>query len=220
MYIKVCGVKETQTARELVEAGVDAIGLNFYPASIRYVSTEIASQIVNSLPGHVDLIGLFVNETVDEILKVCQTTGLKIVQLHGDENLYDYQRLTQEGLEVILAWRMPQDDLSLKGLSSRLAEAESAGLNIKAVIIDALSTSGYGGTGECVCWADVWEHYQRSVWPPLILAGGLTPATVAEAIGLVQPWGVDVASGVESIKGVKDLEKCREFIRKARESKS
>ncbi|MCA9075709.1 MAG: phosphoribosylanthranilate isomerase [Planctomycetaceae bacterium] len=212
LWIKICGIRDVPTALAVAECGADAIGLNFYDQSPRCVDTTSARGIVESLPSHVSPVGLFVNHSIDEIRRIATTCGITTVQLHGDEpasmigELSDYR--------VIRALRTDGDFASLA--SQQMNESQQVGAMPWAWLVDSRSPHAYGGTGETVDWEPL-AHEQRSPeWPPLVLAGGLTPENVADAVRTVQPWGIDVASGVESSPGVKDLEMVKVFISRAR----
>src|SRR6187397_588311 len=202
--IKICGVTRPEDAVGIAEAGADAIGLNFYSASPRFVDDDRAAEIIAAVPGQVAKVGVFVNADAAAIRDKVQRLGLDWVQLHGDEPPEFVAELP--GLAVIRAVRL-QDRVSVvlpatKGKLIRLP---------KAVLIDAFSASAYGGTGTTVAWEAVPEARHRLAGVPVILAGGLTPENVAEAIQIARPDAVDTASGVESSPGVKDLAKVREF---------
>jgi phosphoribosylanthranilate isomerase len=212
MWIKVCGVRDVQTAQALVGQGVDAIGLNFFRDSPRAVDVSIARDIVRALPAQVTAVGLFVNHPLEELRAICETCGLTTVQLHGDESAAYMSELRT--LAVIRAVRVGEDVAS--AAAAELASYARTGVRPWAWLIEARVDGAYGGTGVAVDWSRMPSAEFRSGWPPLILAGGLTPANVAGAIRLVEPWGVDVASGVESSPGVKDLQMTDALIRAAR----
>jgi phosphoribosylanthranilate isomerase len=211
--IKICGVTRPEDAADIADAGADAIGLNFYPSSPRFVSDEQAEEIIAALPAHVAKVGVFVNADASAIRDKVQRLGLDWVQLHGDEPPEFITELP--GLAVIRAVRL-QDRVSVvlpstKGKLIRLPNA---------VLIDAFSASAYGGTGTTVVWEAIPEARRRLAGLPVILAGGLTPENVAEAIRVARPDAVDVASGVESSPGIKDLAKVRDFVAASREGLS
>ena len=216
MWIKVCGVRDVETAQQLAELKVDAIGLNFYAGSPRVVSVENAEQISKSVPKDVACVGVFVNHPVREIQSIASRCRLDLIQLHGDEPpsyLADLQRRLPH-LRFVRAWRMGKD--RLRSLKQYLSECRNWNGELAACLIDAHVGGVYGGSGKTVPWARLASDYQTTNWPPLILAGGLKPENIAEAISISRPWGVDVASGVESSPGVKDLDLVRAFIKNAR----
>lgn len=215
MWVKICGVRDESTAEQVCQLRPDAIGLNFYERSPRHVTRHVAARITKLSGDCVQRVGVFVNHSAGEIEDIVAECQLHAVQLHGDETatqvLDIIRRLPQ--VTVYRAWRMEGDSLS--SLDSHLAECRSGGHVPMGCLIDARVAGSYGGTGHKVPWQALTREYHAD-WPPLILAGGLTPDNVAEAIRVVQPWGVDVASGVESAPGVKDLDAVRRFIENTR----
>jgi phosphoribosylanthranilate isomerase len=209
--IKICGVTRPEDAAGIAEAGADAIGLNFYAASPRFVSDDLAAEIIAALPAPVAKIGVFVNADAAAIREKVQRLGLDWVQLHGDEPPEFLAELP--GLAVIRAVRL--SDWARAVLPA--AEGKLVRLP-KAVLIDAFSASAYGGTGMTVAWDAIPEARRRLAGLPVILAGGLTPKNVAEAIQAARPDSVDVASGVESSPGVKDLAMVKDFVAASREA--
>lgn len=207
--IKICGVTRPEDAAMIAEAGADAIGLNFYPNSPRFVSDERATEIIAALPPGVAKVGVFVNADADTIRQKAESLGLDWVQLHGDEPPEFIAELP--GLAVIRAVRL-QDGVSvvLPTAKGKLVRPPNA------VLIDAYSSSAYGGTGETIAWDHIPEARRHLAGLPVILAGGLTAENVAEAIRMARPDAVDVASGVESSPGVKHLAKVSEFVAAAR----
>lgn len=212
MKIKTCGVTSCEDALTAADAGADFIGLNFYAGSPRVVSSEQALAITEQLPGSVEPVGLFVNAPSQQIRDFCRTAGLRTVQLHGDAPPEFLLELAD--LRIIRAFRCRPDGLA--PLEQYLEQCQRLGRVPDYVLIDAHRTGRYGGTGARAPWEVVARQYRRDAWPPLLLAGGLTPANVADAIACVRPWGVDTASGVESAPGKKDPEKLRAFVRAAR----
>ncbi len=208
MWTKVCGLKTVENALQVSECGVDAIGLNFYSKSKRSVTSEIARNVVEQVPSHVEPIGLFVNHTLDEIHRITSVTGIRTVQLHGDETAEFAAQLKK--LSVIRAIRV--DSESISALAEELENYQRQGVELRACLIDAKVDGAYGGTSHTAPWDLIANEYDYENWPPLILAGGLSAENVAEAVRIVQPWGVDTASGVESSPGVKDLDLVREFV--------
>lgn len=215
--IKICGVTRPEDAAAIAAAGADAIGLNFYEQSPRFVADDRAAEIAAALPPEVAKVGVFVNSPADVILAKVAALGLDWVQLHGDEPPEFLQALP--GIRVIRAVRL-QDRASVvlpksKGQLVRLPQA---------VLIDAFAPDSYGGTGKTVAWEAIPEARRRLAGLPIILAGGLTPENVAEAIRVARPDAVDTASGVESVgrssasgAGAKDIEKVLAFVRAASE---
>ncbi|MEE2827079.1 MAG: phosphoribosylanthranilate isomerase [Planctomycetota bacterium] len=204
---KICGVTSLEDARAAIELGADAIGLNFYRSSRRFVNPELAREISRDIqPGKALRVGVFVNMPVDEVLETVKQVGLDVVQFHGDETI---DMIEPMGLPVIRAIRLGEQASSEKEISQWIAHG------VGAILLDADAGNEYGGTGKTIDWQKA-GHISCEV--PLILAGGLTPENVGRAISEARPDAVDVASGVEGQAGGKDLGLMREFIRNAREA--
>jgi phosphoribosylanthranilate isomerase len=207
VHIKICGIRTPQAAIAAAEAGADSIGLNFVPPSPRFVSLEEARDVMAALPDHVQAVGVFKEHTrpqIDQTLAAVQ--HLRWAQLHGPSR----QALSEGlGLQALCALSFGPEfgaELSAWGGMARAAGA-------RALLIDAPDSSGLGGgTGHALDWRRLRRFLdERPVDLPILLAGGLNPDNVAEAIGIVRPWGVDVSSGVESSRGVKDIARIRAF---------
>ena len=209
--IKICGITTPGDAQLVAAAGADAVGLNYYAGSKRYVEPEIAKKIADTLPASVAKVGVFVNASVDEIRTLAAATPLDYVQLHGDEPPEMLAELSD--LRVIKAFRCRE-----KGFASVVRFFSDCHENAKpcAVLVDAYHHAEYGGTGRVLDWTQVGREKSMLGDVPLILAGGLTPDNVAKAIRLAGPHGVDTASGVESAPGVKDAAKVRGYVANAK----
>jgi phosphoribosylanthranilate isomerase len=201
--VKICGITTPEDALTAVEAGADALGFVFYKESPRHIFPEEAARIINLLPPFVQAVGLFVNEAPEVVNQVSRNCRLGLVQLHGDETP-DYCRKIE--LRVMKAFRVR----SLTCLDP------IADYRLSGCLLDAYSPSFYGGTGTSFNWEIAQEAVKRG--HKIVLAGGLTPDNVAEAIRQVHPYAVDVSSGVESAPGKKDADKIRQFIRNAKEA--
>ena len=214
LRIKICGVADPAMGVEAARAGADAIGLNFYPPSPRYVSVSTAERVLRELPPFVEAVGVFVNQTLEEILEgAIRPLGLRVqtLQLHGDVQPVP---LPPYPFRLIPAFPV-RDRQSLEGIRGYLDECgERQGLPA-AILVDAQVPGQYGGTGRTAPW-NLLADFRPGV--PVLLAGGLTPENVAEAVRVVRPYGVDVASGVELAPGHKDPEKMRRFVGNAREA--
>ncbi|WP_410498189.1 phosphoribosylanthranilate isomerase [Chitinibacter sp. S2-10] len=197
--IKICGLRDRQTALHTISMGADAIGLVFYPPSPRHVSIEQAADIAAGLPGFVSTVGLFVNADADYVSSVLEKVPLDLLQFHGDEGLSDCIRF---GRSFIKALRV-KPGINLVEYAQRYVHPLCRG-----ILLDAWVDGVPGGTGEAFDWNILTE----SLPLPLILSGGLHPENVSAAVRQVKPWAVDVSSGVESSKGVKDLERVCAFI--------
>jgi phosphoribosylanthranilate isomerase len=212
--VKICGITNVEDALAAVDAGAEAIGLNFFRGSRRCIGAEEARRITEAVAGRTACIGVFVNDRAETIRAVCAEAGLKLVQLHGDEPP-EFLKQLYSGLQVIRARRLGAG--GLPAVAADVAECRAAcGFAPYAVLIDASVAGAFGGTGCTADWQRMVGFRQWVGEPPLILAGGLTPDNVAEAIRIVEPHAVDVASGVESSPGKKDRSKMRDFVAAAR----
>ncbi len=200
--IKICGITNLDDALAAAESGADALGFNFYKKSPRYIDPERAAEIIAQLPPFVMPVGIFVNEREERIREVQKITCMQAIQLHGDESPEFCQRF---GNRVIKAFQV-KDKESIKHM---------AHFRVGALLLDSYKDGMRGGTGTTFDWhlAVVAKTFGK-----VILAGGLTPENVAEAVKLVQPYGVDVAGGVEREKGIKDHAKIKKFIFEARKA--
>lgn len=204
------------SARQVIALKPDAIGLNFYPPSPRCVAVDTAADILEFLPVDISAVGLFVNHSAAEIIEHCKILELSTIQLHGDEPPELMSELLNAipDLKIIRAWRMGADGLA----SLRIYLEQTARLRVPltACLIDSQVKGVYGGSGTVVAWDMLNREYAREDWPPLILAGGLNPQNIGDAITAVHPFGVDTASGVESSVGQKDFALVGTFIKQAR----
>lgn len=217
IWTKICGVRDPEQAAAVAAAKPSAIGLNFFPGSVRYVSDEAAHRIVGVLPDAVSTIGVFVNEPLREVIRRVDEIGLDGVQFHGDEPpelLADFQRRCPTTL-LLRAFRY--GPTGLVPISDYLSECDRLGVKLSGCLLDAHSASAYGGTGTPLPWEELRRALAQAVLPPVILAGGLRPENVTTALESVRPQGLDVASGVESSPGVKDPQLVAELLRGVRE---
>ena len=196
--VKICGITERQDALDAIRLGADAIGLVFYPLSPRCVTPAHASAIVDGLPPFVTIVGLFVNASRDEIGKVLDTVIINLLQFHGTE-CPEY--CAQHARPYIKALRV-REGMDLLAERQRYAGAS-------ALLLDAYQPGLPGGTGQAFDWTLI----PAPLAPGIILAGGLTPDNVGEAVRRVRPYAVDVSGGVEREKGRKDAGKIEAFIR-------
>jgi phosphoribosylanthranilate isomerase len=199
--IKICGITNPEDALIAVAAGADALGFVFFRGSPRYISPEQADAIIRRLPPFVQSVGLFVNEEPATVNSVAERCGLDLVQLHGEESP-DYCVAIKR--RIIKAFRV-------KDVSS-LDDMEN--YRVAACLLDAWSPAAHGGTGTTFNW-EIAARAAAS--QPIILAGGLTPENVAGAVATVNPYAVDVSSGVESAPGKKDAALIRAFVSAARQ---
>jgi len=198
--VKICGITTVEDGLHAARCGADALGLVFYPKSSRCVTPEQARKIIEALPPLVTTIGLFVNHSAVEIADIARFCGLDVLQLHGDETPEQCQL---PPWRVVKALRVRDED----------SLAELAAYRVSALLLDTWRPDSYGGTGHRFNWQLAVQAAQQR---PIILAGGLTPANVAEAVRTVRPYGVDVSSGVESAPGRKDPELVAAFVRNAK----
>ncbi len=224
-HTKICGVTTVDDAIMVAGSGAEAIGLNFYRAGKRFIEPEIAKTIVAAMAAtHVDMVsvGVFVNETSADILNIVQTVGLMTVQLHGDESPKIVLELNQRGksagleFDIIRAIRtLPHSAATAMDRDSVNHEVQTwVEAGVAAVLVDAATPGQFGGTGKQVDWHGV-AKIQSPV--PVLLAGGLTPENVANAVATARPFGVDVASGVEDSPGKKNREKTLAFVAAAKD---
>jgi phosphoribosylanthranilate isomerase len=203
--IKICGLTHPDDLRAGADAGADAVGFNFYPKSPRFVDPQTAEKLVRLTPPTVEPIGVFVEASIQEMRSVAARLGLRAVQWHG-EGQPATGDLGPLPLHVAVRVRCAG---CLAGIRELVANRRDTGASIAAVLIDAHVPGQFGGTGQTAPW-NLLAGFDPGV--PVILAGGLTPENVAEAVRIVRPFGVDVASGVESSPGRKDAGKMRQFV--------
>ncbi|HSS47074.1 MAG TPA: phosphoribosylanthranilate isomerase [Burkholderiales bacterium] len=201
--VKICGITRVQDGAAAGQLGAHAVGLMFYEKSPRFVSLETAREVIAALPPFVARVGVFVNPDEAQVRAVLDALRLDFLQFHGDEAPEFCRRF---GAPYLKAVRVKKG-VDLLQYASRYHEA-------KGLLLDAHSESVYGGTGE----AFDWRLIPRRLPLPVILSGGLNVANVAAAILQVKPWAVDVSSGVESAKGIKDAAKIAAFIKEARDA--
>ncbi len=209
--VKICGITTEQDARVAVEAGADAIGLNFYERSSRYVELPQAKAIAASLPATVLKVGVFVDLPPERIQQCFQEAPLDAIQLHGDQPL----SALREYADIPVIWTRRVRTADLPTLAEELEQGMSLGAAPDMLLLDAYSESSYGGTGQPLEWSAIAARRETLRRISLALAGGLTPENVAEAIRVVSPDAVDVASGVESSPGRKDPEEVAAFVSQA-----
>ena len=212
--VKICGITRPEDARTAVAAGADMLGLNFWPTSKRFIDGERGRVIAAAAREEamaqgraVELVGVFVNESIDEMARIAETVGLDRVQPHGDETAAFCSQLARRGLAMIKALAMagPED------------VARMAHYPCDVFLIDT-PTAGYGGSGRTFDWSlaqSALAAAGRSGWR-VFLAGGLNPENVADAVRQIRPHGVDTASGVESSPGIKDPDRVRAFVSRAK----
>jgi phosphoribosylanthranilate isomerase len=217
-WVKICGTTNLEDALVAVESGADAVGFVFYKQSPRKIGVEAAREIVEKLPVGVEKVGVFVDLQSERIREIVLNAGLTAVQLHGKpsmESLWKDQRTVVECVGVAKLIPMVYGD-ALK--DSGFFISQRARGDVFAILLDSRSNGAAGGTGMTFDWEATREMVQAmSLTVPVIVAGGLTALNVGDAMKMFQPFGVDVASGVEARPGKKDPEKVRAFVRAVRE---
>ncbi|TKJ83920.1 phosphoribosylanthranilate isomerase [Pseudomonas koreensis] len=200
---KICGITRIEDALAAVEAGADAIGFVFYAKSPRAVTVQRARAIIQALPPFVTTVGLFVNASRCELGEILDAVPLDLLQFHGDEAVEDCE-----------GWHRPYIKALRVKAGDDIAAAVDAYPSASGVLLDTYVEGVPGGTGEAFDWSLIPQGLSK----PLILAGGLTPENVADAVARVKPYAVDVSGGVEASKGIKDHAKIHAFINAVRKA--
>lgn len=203
--IKICGLRDPETALAAARLGADAIGLVFYAPSPRAVNIETARRIAQCLPPFVAAVGLFVDADPAYVREVLASVPLDILQFHGEESPEYCRQFSRPYLKAVRV----KPALDLLEYAARYADA-------RGILVDTYVPQAPGGTGETFDWSLLPQHFPL----PLVLSGGLHPGNVSEAIRRVQPWAVDISSGVESSRGIKDVAKIAAFNEAVRRSGS
>jgi len=203
--VKICGITNWTDAKAAMDAGADALGFNFYAKSPRKISISHAREIIRHMPKHVSAVGVFVNAPETEVLRTASAVRLNVIQLHGDESPRTVKRLSRH-LPVIKAFRV--------GAGFRTKHLQKYG-DAAAFLLDGFDTKARGGTGKTFRWRIANQAKQ---FGPIILAGGLKKENVAAAIHEVQPFAVDVCSGVEAAPRKKDAKKLQGLMAAVRET--
>ena len=195
--IKICGITNVTDAQIAVALGVDALGFVFVRQSARHVPVALAKSIIKQLPPYTHAVGLFMDQSHDEVIEITTQLHLSSLQFHGSESPGFCQ-----GFSVPFVKSIPMNE-AISPLDYAAQFPTASG-----ILLDSHQFGGLGGQGMCFDWASIPQGFQK----PLILAGGLTPDNIADAVALVRPYAVDVSSGVERGKGKKDEEKMRAFV--------
>ena len=200
--VKICGITRIQDIKSVVDAGADAIGFVFFPPSPRSVSVELAQELVKHVPAYVQTVGLFVNASSEEILEVLKTVSLDVIQFHGDETPEQCQKIAKlTGRRWYKAIQVKPD----LDVISTIKQYQQVGTS--AMLLDTWHPELKGGTGHSFDWS---QFPQLDI--PLILAGGLKPENIENAIKTTKAYAVDVSGGVESAKGIKDQQLIEQFM--------
>jgi phosphoribosylanthranilate isomerase len=226
-WVKICGMTNLEDALTAVDAGVDAVGFVFYEKSPRNISVEAAREIVEKLPESVEKVGVFVGETAEKVLEISEKAELTIAQTYPDFrnplSIPDDRFLEKASLRLIVALpasQLQQEESEDSDMIAGFRASSKFRERVVAMLLDSGTSNRPGGTGKKFDWqnaapmTDLMSHIGLN----LIVAGGLTPPSVGEAIRVLTPWGVDVVSGVEATPGKKDPEKVRAFVRAVRDA--
>jgi phosphoribosylanthranilate isomerase len=216
--IKFCGVTRPEDAVAAAAAGADAMGMLFYKASSRYVTVEQAKRILAVLPPFVTPVGLFVDSSIEEIRAISRQLNLRHIQLSGQEPPELISQLMD--MVVLKAIHVQRDHLSSVLSTWRRAIATHSLSNLRGLLLETHAAAP-GGTGVENDWVTIAAAQRSGEFeglPPIITAGGLTPANVAGVVRQLHPWAVDVSSGIESSRGIKSIEKMGQFIAAVRDA--
>jgi phosphoribosylanthranilate isomerase len=203
MKVKVCGITHYEDAALALDYGVDALGFNFYKPSPRYVDPADARAIIRRLPPFSISVGLFVNAAMNDVKEIAYYSGVQAIQLHGDETPAYCREL--ENWPLLKAIR-----IGGTSIPDNLQE-----FPVRAFLLDAKDDALFGGTGKSFDW-----RLAKNIPYPIVLAGGLRPENIRDAIRIAAPYGVDVCSGVESKPGKKDAQLLAEFMNEVRHVRS
>lgn len=195
--VKICGITRPEDALAACAAGADAIGLNFYAPSPRAIDVEQAVDIRQALPAFVTVVGLFVNADADTVAKTAERVQLDLLQFHGNETSEECERFGRAYMKAVRV----SEDVDIRAAAERYRGA-------RALLLDTADETLWGGSGRTFDW----ELVPADIALPVVLAGGLTPANVADAIRRLRPYGVDVSGGVERSPGIKDAARIAKFI--------
>ena len=209
--VKICGITSLADAQAAADAGADAIGLNFYAKSPRFVQQETAQEICQQLP-QLTKVGLFVNESVTTIRQLADQVGFDAIQLHGDEPPETIAELSEFRIIRVLRCQQPSPQM----VQQYWLQCQQLNALPETILLDAHAPGQYGGTGQSLDWNQLQSLGPSKEGFRWVLAGGLTPANVAEAISIAHPDGVDTASGVEIQPGQKDPQQVAQFVQAAR----
>nr|WP_315486019.1 phosphoribosylanthranilate isomerase [uncultured Undibacterium sp.] len=208
---KICGITRLEDLRAVVEAGADALGFVFYPPSPRYLAPEAAAPLIAAMPPFVVSVGLFVNASLEELQSVIKLAPIQLLQFHGDESVQECHRLANAvNRPFIRAFRV-KPDTSAADLLECEAEYRAASPLFQGLLLDTFVDS-FGGSGKVFDWSLI----PKELAPRVVLSGGLSVQNATDAVVGVRPFAVDISSGVELSKGVKDAAKVRAFVQAVR----
>ncbi len=205
--IKICGLSSAEHVAAAVDAGADAIGLVFYPKSPRYIAPAEAGKIISGIAPYVSVVGLFVNASIDEVRQVLEAAPISLLQFHGDESVEDCVRIAEAVNRPFVRAVRVAADMTGTDLLQCEQDYRAASTLFNGLLLDA-HVDGYGGGGKVFDWSLI----PKELAPRAVLSGGLSAQNAIEAIARVRPYAVDVSSGVEVAKGIKDIARIRAFI--------
>jgi phosphoribosylanthranilate isomerase len=219
-WVKICGITNVEDALTAVDAGADALGFVFYEKSPRHVIQEAVRDIVSELPAKIEKIGVFVGESLDQMERIAEGAGLNGIQLHMRFPHAQWAESSAPSPKTVKYTVLRADEMSNDQARSTILEwYQDVKESIQAIFLDAATETEPGGTGKRFDWkaaAPAVRAFQQDF--RIVVAGGLTPTNVAEAMRILKPWGVDVSTGVEARPGKKDPEKVRAFISAVRKA--
>jgi phosphoribosylanthranilate isomerase len=216
-WVKICGMTNLEDALVAVEAGADAVGFVFHPESPRNVNPGVVETIVSQLPAKIEKVGIFVGDRVGGIAakrRIAHEAGLTAIQPYSPPSLRTLKEWISLDRKLFVAW--PADRVFRGRFGGFKWRSEAKG-KVTAILLDSGSSAQSGGTGKLFDWKKAKTVLSAIEGFDFVVAGGLSPQNVGEAIEILQPWGVDVVSGVEARPGKKDPEKVRAFVRAVRE---
>ncbi|WP_076590958.1 phosphoribosylanthranilate isomerase [Herminiimonas arsenitoxidans] len=205
--IKICGLTRPQDVRSAVEAGADAVGFVFYPKSPRFIAAAAAGHLIAQIPPFVSAVGLFVNATVEEVRAVVAQAPISLLQFHGDETPADCAAIASAVNRPFIRAIRVKADMQAADLLKYESDYRAASTLFIGLLLDAFVDS-YGGSGKVFDWSLIPEN----IAPRVVLSGGLSAQNATDAVLRVRPYAVDISSGVEQDKGIKDAAKIRAFI--------
>ncbi len=209
--VKICGITRLEDLQSVVQAGADALGFVFYPPSPRYVAPETVSALLAATPPFVTTVGLFVNVQLEQLQTILAVAPVQLLQFHGDESAQECHQLASKvNRPFIRAYRV-KPDTSGQDLLECEAEYRAASPLFQGLLLDTF-VDNFGGSGKVFDWSLI----PKELAPRVVLSGGLSVQNATEAVSRVRPFAVDISSGVELVKGVKDVAKVRAFIRAVR----
>lgn len=218
MWVKICGITTLADATFLATTKADACGLNFYPDSKRFVTTEAAIEIRKCLGTNIEVVGVFVNSPPEEVSAIAKTVGLDTVQFHGNESAADIAKFASLSPETRIVRAFRIGDEGFAAVERDVQELRRHDVSLHAILVDAYHPNEFGGTGHRIDPSTARDWIAGWTAEDVILAGGLKPDNVASAVAMIQPWGIDVASGVETAPGIKARADVQAFIENAKQS--